>query len=220
MPFAATLLLAGAPLAAPLSAQGVAGPVRPPTVRASEAPYRSYVGINPLGVPAGFFNAEWERLTSNGLSVGISFAHDETFTFTADDYSDGDDIKETSGELKFRYYPNEGPNLHGFSLGASIGMSRFAGRIYDYRGCQQFGCPPGSVPSTDASEVGATAGVLVDYNWLIGRRKRLLIGLGLGAKRWFGATSEGDDLVYPNPPATLQISRSQPTARFVVGYAF
>jgi len=218
----ATLLLASASV---LKAQGISdrapAPRRSAPLRAVDAPYRSYVGINPLGVPAGFFNVEWERLTRNGVSVGLTFTHDDTFYGDGDSFefsSDSDGERETSAELKLRYYPSEGVNLSGLSLGTSFGVSRMHGRIYDP--CTQFTCQNGPPPYTEATEVGPTVGVLVDYNWLIGRRKRVLIGLGLGAKRWFGDTSESEDFNFNTRPQTLMIERSQATARFVVGFAY
>jgi hypothetical protein len=51
--------------------------------------------------------------------------------------------------------------------------------------------------------------VYVDYNWLLGRSNRFLVGTGIGAKRILGDRDEFD-----NAP------RVYGTARFLIGVAF
>ena len=91
--------------------------------------------------------------------------------------------------------------LNGFSLGLSVGRTHFS-TVTD-------------VPISGAEERTTldfpTIGVLVDYNWMLGARRRFLVGTGLGAKRVL-VSSERRDRVGLDP--------AYMTGRFVVGLAF
>jgi len=56
-----------------------------------------------------------------------------------------------------------------------------------------------------------TIGLLGDYNWLLGTRKRFVIGSGIGLKRVLGNSDERKRLDVPQPVITF---------RFVLGLAF
>lgn len=150
-------------------------------------PYRTYIAVNPLGIPFNIAAAEIESAVASGITLGgaasyTSLSHDRYTTF------DG----------KIRYYPSE-VVLQGLSIGASVGHSRFSTLV---------GSPTGDIRSGfDYS----TVGLLVDYNALLGARKRFVIGTGLGAKRILGNNEERDRLGLSNPLLTV---------RFVVGLAF
>jgi len=150
-------------------------------------PYRTYVAVNPLGIPFNIAAAEVESAVASGITLGgavsyTALGHDRYTTF------DG----------KVRYYPSE-VVLQGFSLGASVGHSRYSTLV---------GGPGGDIRSgLDYN----TIGLLVDYNALLGARKRFVVGTGLGAKRILGNDDERDRLGLTNPVVTV---------RFVVGLAF
>jgi len=150
-------------------------------------PYRTYVAVNPLGIPFNIASAEVESAVASGITLGgslsyTSLSHDRYTTF------DG----------KLRYYPSE-VVLQGLSIGASVGHSRFSTLV---------GSPTGDVRSGFDYN---TVGLLVDYNALLGARKRFVLGTGLGAKRILGDSDDRERVGLDNPILTV---------RFVVGLAF
>lgn len=150
-------------------------------------PYRTYVAVNPLGIPFNIASAELESAVASGITLGgaasyTAIRHDRYTTFDA----------------KLRYYPSE-VVLQGFSIGASVGHSRFSTLV-------------GSLTGDIRSALDYnTIGLLVDYNALLGARKRFVLGTGLGAKRILGNDDGRDRLGLTNPLLTV---------RFVVGLAF
>ncbi len=151
-------------------------------------PFRTYVALNPLGIPFDIGSIEVESGVSQGITIGGLFS-----------YSHLDDDRYTTVDLKARYYPSE-VVLNGFSLGLSVGRTHLSTAT-------NFS-PTGSERATLDFP---TVGVLVDYNWMLGARRRFLVGTGLGAKRVI-ASSERRDRVGLDP--------AYMTARFVVGLAF
>lgn len=128
--------------------------------------YRSYVAINPLGIPFDIGSIEVESAVAPGITTGGVAS-----------YTDLDDSRFLSFDFKVRYYPGE-VVLRGFSLGLSAGVLRYS-----------------SVPDTVRQRLTAPAlGVLADYNWMLGAERRFLVGTGLGAKRIL-ATHEDRDRV-------------------------
>lgn len=152
-------------------------------------PFRTYVALNPLGIPFDIGSIEVESGVSQGITIG-----------GVGSYSHLGDDRYTTVDLKFRYYPSE-VVLNGFSLGLSVGRTHFSTVT--------------NVPVTGSEERTTldfpTLGVLVDYNWMLGARRRFVVGAGLGAKRVL-ASSERRDRVGIDP--------AYMTARFVVGLAF
>jgi len=150
-------------------------------------PYRTYVAVNPLGIPFNIGSAEIESAVASGITLGgaasyTAISHDRYTTFYA----------------KLPYYPSE-VVLQGFSIGASVGHSRFSTLV---------GSPTGDVRSgLDYN----TIGLIVDYNALFGARKRFVLGTGVGAKRILG---------HDDDRARLGLSQPLLTVRFVVGLAF
>ena len=150
-------------------------------------PYRTYIAVNPLGIPFNIASAEVESAVASGITLGgsasyTSLRHDRYTTF------DG----------KIRYYPSE-VVLQGLSIGASVGHSRYSTLVAS---------PTGDIRSGFDYN---TVGLLVDYNALLGARKRFVLGTGLGAKRILGSDDERERLGLNNPLVTV---------RFVVGLAF
>jgi hypothetical protein len=151
-------------------------------------PYRTYVAVNPLGIPFNIASAEIESAVASGITVGgaasyTALSHDRYTTFDA----------------KLRYYPSE-VVLQGLAIGASVGHSRFSTLVNSTTGDVRSGLDYNTV------------GLLVDYNFLLGARKRFLLGTGVGAKRIIGGNDDDRGRLGLNDPLL--------TVRFVVGLAF
>lgn len=125
--------------------------------------YRTYISINPLGIPFDLFSAEVESGIAQGMTLGASGSH-----------IDVGDQRYSSADFKFRYYPSE-IVLRGVSVGASVGMLRYS----NIRGLADR-------ESLDTP----TFGVIVDYNWMLGAQRRFVIGTGVGAKRILASSEE------------------------------
>lgn len=137
--------------------------------------YRSYISINPLGIPFDLFSAEVESGIAQGMTVGAQASH-----------IDLGDQRFSSADFKFRYYPSE-VVLRGFSIGASVGMLRYSDiRAADVR------------ESLDAP----TFGIILDYNWMLGAQRRFIVGTGIGAKRILANSDERDRVGLPRAEIT------------------
>jgi hypothetical protein len=146
--------------------------------------YRNVFSINPLGIPFEYIAIEYERMVSPMTSLGF------TGSYFGAEWLDG---SYATGEAKLRFYPNEeGPK--GFSLGLAAGITRVSEDVFD---------------ADDRVETRPTAAVLIDYNWILGKSKRIVVGTGLGAKRIFGVGDDFNDLAV-----------AYPTARFLVGIRY
>jgi hypothetical protein len=171
-------------LAAAFGATGLLLP-RTAAVAQSAVPLPSwtYIGINPVGVPADIGTVELETGVVQGVTVGGVAS-----------YIDVSDTRFTTFDFKFRYYPAE-VVLRGYSVGATVGVTRFSN----------------NVNGTRESLTAPTIGVIVDYNWLFGRDQHFLVGTGIGAKRVLAGKAERD---------RADVDRAVFTARLIVGYAF
>ena len=134
-------------------------------------PYRTYISINPLGIPFDLLSAEVESGIAQGMTLGASGSH-----------IDVGDQRFSSADFKFRYYPSE-VVLLGISVGASVGMLRYS----DIRDA-------GVRETLDAPTFGA----ILDYNWMLGAQRRFVVGTGIGAKRIL-ASSEETGGTQPSP---------------------
>ncbi len=168
--------------AATLQAQAAA-----PTGR---APATQAISINPLYLPLGGFVVEYEAAAAPGVSVGLSGGYYDLVGDDGDTYA--------SAEAKLRFYPGERAP-RGFSVGLSIGVGRATNDV-----CCDV------VPRDSRTQTGATAGAILDYNWLLGRNRRFFVGTGIGAKRLFGDLGN-------NSFFDIEVL---PTARLQVGAAF
>jgi hypothetical protein len=131
-------------------------------------PYRTYISVNPLGIPFDIFSAEVESGIAQGMTLGGSVSH-----------IDLGDERTSSAEFKFRYYPGE-VVLRGFSVGASVGLLRYS----DIR-------DNGLLQSRETLDT-PTLGVILDYNWMLGAQRRFIIGTGIGAKRILASSQDRD----------------------------
>lgn len=146
-------------------------------------PYRTFVAVNPMGIPFNIASAEIESGIANGTTIG------GVGSYTAF----GDD-RYTTVDLNVRYYPSE-VVLDGLSFGISVGRTHFTTPVDTVRRSKDYG----------------TVGLLTDYNWLLGARKRFLVGTGIGLKRV---------LLSSNARSPFGIDQPTFTARFVLGLAF
>ena len=144
--------------------------------------------IQPLNaMTLTMYSAEYERRTGSALTLGVGGTH----------WSLGDDdLVYTSGDLKLRYYP-QGTALQGFSFGGSVGYtSASANSPFD---------------DSEQSTSGASFGILLEHQWLMGVSRNFALGLGVGGKALMidEDAISSDDLVL-----------RYPTIRISVGYAF
>ena len=147
------------------------------------------LSIQPLNaVTLTMYSAEYERKTGGAVSVGVGG--------TYWDVGEDEDLTYASGDLKLRYYP-QGTALQGFSFGGSVGFSSVsATNVFD---------------GTEESVSGASIGILIEYQWLMGVKRNFALALGLGAKAVMVDEDEisSDDFI-----------ARYPTARISVGFAF
>ncbi|HEY4218813.1 MAG TPA: hypothetical protein VGM67_16850 [Gemmatimonadaceae bacterium] len=122
---------------------------------------RSYIGINPLGVPFDIFSVEGETGVAQGITLGA-----------VGSYTDVNHDRWESADFKFRYYPGD-VVLRGFSLGGTVGYLD-----YSTPRC----CTPGGT-TVRQSVSTPTVGVIADYNFMLGMDHRFIVGTGVGAKR-------------------------------------
>src|SRR5688572_3458882 len=117
------------------------------------------LSIQPLNaMTLTMYSAEYERRTGSAVTLGVGGTH----------WSLGDDdLVYSSGDVKLRYYP-QGTALQGFSLGGSVGFTSVSA----------------SSPFDDShqSTSGATFGVLLEHQWLMGVSRNFALGLGVGGK--------------------------------------
>jgi hypothetical protein len=152
-------------------------------VPGSRIPTRTVIGINPLGLPADIGTLEIENAVAQGITVGA-----------AGSYIDVSDSRFTTLEFKLRYYPGD-VVLRGWSVGATAGSTRFSNIVDGNR----------------ETLVAPTIGLIVDYNWLLGRSEHFLIGTGGGAKRVLASEDARE---------RAHVDRAVFTARLIVGVAF
>ena len=130
------------------------------------------LSVNPFGLLLEWYNLEFERKISSGVSIGASAAslHDEFWNV----------------DVLARYYP-QGDALRGFYLGARAGVVGLELTRYEYQAPPP-GVPPGrGVPvypiATRETRLVPAAGLEAGYNWLLGSKKNVAIGLGFGLSR-------------------------------------
>jgi len=157
--------------------------------QAATAPKRTVISFQPLNAIFSVYSAEIEHAVGTSATLGVGGSY----------WSHNDDLGDTkysSGDLKLKFYP-EGHPLQGFSFGGQVGYTSISDHTSDAFG------------GSKSTAHGATIGVALDYNWLLGASKATYVGLGVGAKKIFANSNDIGD-------ATL----AYPTARISVGYAF
>lgn len=155
---------------------------KPPAPRSG----RTLLSINPLGLPFQYVSSEVEQRLSGLATLGGSVS-----------YLRVDNGSYVSLEAKLRLYPNE-EAFKGFSVGVAAGLSTVSASDAGPRGDE------------NKTQTAPTFAVIADYNWFLGKTKRVLVGTGLGAKRIFA--SDRNDFG--------GINFAYPTARFQIGVLF
>lgn len=125
------------------------------------------VSSNPFGLMFEWYNVEYERRFTGATTWGASLS---TFSRDADSF----DYLNTNALI--RHYPG-GEALSGFFLGGRAGVFRVSGHR--------------------ESEVCFGLGFEIGYEWLLGKKRNVGIGLGVGAVRLFGGDLEGASVVLP-----------------------
>ena len=166
-----------------------------PAILSAQAPAakRTVLSIQPLAAMYTVFAGELEHALTPSTTFGIGasyWGHEQ----------DGESLDYLSGDLKLRYYP-QGKALQGFSFGLQAGYTSVKETIAS-----------GVITTTneELTHSAPTAGVALDYGWLLGANQKFYIGLGVGAKRIFA--DNADD--------ASNFLNTYPTARLSIGMAF
>jgi hypothetical protein len=154
--------------------------------------FRQALGTNFIAIPFGVFSVDYERAVGDMGLGGLTYA------------DNGERI--SWGQAKVKYYPAES-SLRGFALGLTAGM--MSARTRDLFCPEPFG---GNCVDETRTESSPTLGVVIDYNWLLGKRQRLLLGIGAGARR---VLKDVDENANDSP-----LEQVYPDGRFTVGFAF
>ena len=161
--------------------------------------HRNTLSTSPIADMLGFINGEYQRKVTEGSTLGVSAGTLEL-----------DDDRYSNVMLFGRYYP-QGAALTGFFVGGRIGAHRISYDTYEY----QFTSPPEPgmpyVPPTltRKSETRPAIGIDVGYEWLLGSKRNVMIGVGAGAMRLIGRNEAENDFLV-----------AFPTGRLNVGFAF
>jgi hypothetical protein len=194
---AAAALLTGPLLAAPAAAQPVA--VRPAAPAGAPRPIVAQTAaVNLLALPFGVVAAEYERAVGHGLAVAVGGRAGFGNTTTDDRTSDA---RLASAQVKLKYYPRE-EGLRGFAVGVTAGVAY--GSRADRSASDAAAGASVSGAGARRSVTAPTLGAALDYNFLVGRQRRLLVGVGVGARHALGVR-RGDPLAAATPTSRLQL---------------
>lgn len=173
-------------------------------------PRLNALSTQPINIIVGFYNLEYERAIGPTTSLGVqATVANDIFSGAFDDSGE----RYRSAEAKLRYYPN-GRVFTGFSVGATLGVSRFSSKPRDSCYFDLFtGCNDPSLERVSAT--GAKLGFELDYGWLLGADEAFIVAVGLGAKRLIIDDKRTSDGVY-----TVDYPEAYPTARLAIGYAW
>ncbi len=158
-------------------------------------PYNQAISTNPFMLMIGWANGEYERKVSPTVTVGASASR---FDF--------DDAGFVATNILTRWYP-QGEALDGFYLGARLGAFRFKSYHYDYSytaGQTGSANPIATGRPTIREQITVVpgAGLEIGYNWVLGRRHNMSVGVGAGLTRTLGGESRYE---YPDVLPTLRL---------------
>ena len=159
----------------PAAARAQAGAAEPSAPPPPARRYRHTVATNPLAIALGSVSAEYERVMGRGISAAVGGSHLAGISLDDDEYGSARDSRESWAQAKLLYYPDEDAP-RGLSVGFTFGYHS----AHERNNYPILGASSGQGPRTDA---GATAGFVADYNRLVGPTRRILVGVGLGARR-------------------------------------
>jgi hypothetical protein len=161
----------------------------------TDGQFRSVLSVNPIALPFGWLSAEYERVASPAFTLGLGGAYVNDAAFEDDDF---DDARDAWIHARVRYFPNERAP-RGFSIGLTAGY-------HSARGRGDFA----DVTDPLRTEGAPTLGVVLDYDWLLGRRRRFAVGTGIGVRR---VLTNVDTDVSP-------LEQVYPDGRLQIGFAF
>lgn len=152
--------------------------------------HKQTLSTSPIADILGFINGEYQRKLTEASTIGVSAG---TMEF--------DDDRYTNGMVFGRYFP-QGAALTGFFIGGRIGFHRISYDTFDF--------DPVTFQSIQRrrKETRGAIGIDVGYEWLLGSKRNVLIGLGGGGMRLLGGDEDNDIVV------------AFPTGRVNVGFAF
>ncbi len=156
------------------------------------------LSINPFILLFGYFSGEYEKRVSSTLSVAVAGSY---IKFDSDRY--------TNLDVKARLYPNE-LAMRGFGLAASLGATAIRSHSTD---CVFAAPSPNEPTCTTKGRTFSSPAVAIElqYQWLLGSRKRTAVTFGGGLKRFLGSSEKFDQ---------ASVSRFLPTGRVSIGYAY
>ncbi len=158
-------------------------------LRAQDSTHTRIASIQPINLVFTIVSAEYEQKLGAASTWGIGANYWAAGPL-------GGSGNYTSGEFKLRYYP-DGTALHGFSIGASAGYVSISGGNGD--------------SFRSGALAGPSFGVLLEYQWLLGKTKSFVVAIGAGAKAI---------LVTQDRTSSSDSALRYPTMRISIGYAF
>jgi hypothetical protein len=188
----APLLLAALPAARPAALAAQAAP-RPSITQT--------LSTNPLATPFGFVSGEYERALGRlGLSFGVGAI--TSYGSEPQALNDGGSDVFRSLQLKLKYHPRQ-EGLRGFSIGLTAGVAH---ERELWHGSSSFDATGRQVwhERVTRARTAPTIGTTVDYNLFLGRDRRFLVGLGVGARRPLGVSRGSGPLSAPIVDPRLQ----------------
>lgn len=159
--------------------------------------HRNTLSTSPIADLLGFVNGEYQRKLTESSTIGVSAGTLEI-----------DDDRYSNVMLFGRYYP-QGAALTGFFVGGRLGAHRISYDTYDYSSPPSPGGPFVPPIRRRESETRPAIGLDVGYDWLLGAKRNVLIGVGAGAMRLIGRNEDENDFLI-----------AFPTGRLNVGFAF
>ena len=152
-------------------------------------PHNQVLSTNPFGLLFNWFNVEFERKIAPATTIGVTASH-----FAGLDHS--------NAALVLRWYPH-GAALNGFYLGARAGAYGFETYETVYPAAQVPPADPNrrSYPTYQRrTQFQPGAGIEIGYNWLLGPKHNVSLGLGFGLTRILTSGDwDGYVPVIPNP---------------------
>lgn len=142
--------------------------------------HKNTLSTSPVLDILGFVNVEYQRKITESTTFGVSAG-----------IFDLDDDSYQNVMMFGRYFP-QGAALTGFYFGGRVGVHHVSDDDHFF--------------DRDRDDTRLSIGVDVGYDWLLGRKRNILVGVGVGANRLFGDDDFGLD--------------AYPTARLNIGFAF
>jgi hypothetical protein len=178
------------------------GPAAPPDTGAPSR-FRRIAGVSPVHLLFGSAAGDYEQALTRDVSLGVGATYSGASSILTTTTSGGYDVDVSA---KARYYLR-GTAPEGPSVGATAGFVH--GRRNRREGA--FGGPAGVARSL--RQTAPTLGFTADYNRVVGRTQRLVLGTGYGLKRRFAAARPAAD-------DYEEFAQIQYTIRFLLGVAW